>query len=164
MLQPYWGIQMNQSQLYLHKMDAEVRFLLVSRLIPISILYGHKNGKVLCPFHDDIKPSAKIHEDDDKIERLYCFSCRKQFTSWHYLKLILGIEDLIQYLRSNFDLETLEEYAKIITLARDSVIDIKRRAIPNFKKTEDINEFIQQIYLNEKEEDNGSSLIKKNPT
>ena len=49
-------------------------------------------GSMYCPFHDDErggKPSAKFFEDEDGVQRLYCFSERRQFTSYDYIKLIL---------------------------------------------------------------------------
>ena len=62
--------------------------LVISRVFPISDFLGTPSGShYLCPFHMDSTPSAKIHRDDD-LERLYCFSCRRQFTSYDYLTRI----------------------------------------------------------------------------
>jgi hypothetical protein len=48
----------------------------VGYLLPISELLGSPVGMVLCPFHTDSQPSAKIYrEDEDGIERLFCYSC-----------------------------------------------------------------------------------------
>lgn len=57
-------------------------------------------GSMFCPFHDDEvggKPSAKFFEDEDGIQRLYCFSERRQFTAYDYIKLLLH-QDPILYL------------------------------------------------------------------
>lgn len=51
-----------------------------------------KPKMVLCPFHADSNPSAKFYIDTDGIERLYCFSERKQFTSFDYL-VLKGVEN-----------------------------------------------------------------------
>jgi hypothetical protein len=50
--------------------------------------YNTSYGTMFCPFHDDKaggKPSAKYHEDSDK---LYCFSEHKMYTSYHALKYL----------------------------------------------------------------------------
>lgn len=74
-------------------------FKLVSRLIPISTFIGE--GKMhSCPFHSDSNPSAQLFEDPEG-ERLFCHGCRKQYTSYHYIKTILE-EDPYLYLVSKF--------------------------------------------------------------
>lgn len=131
---------------YLSKADAEVKFLLVSRMVAMSDLYGHEYGKVICPFHDDTSPSAKLYKDDDKIERLYCYSCNKQYTSWHYLKLILG-QDPMGFLRKKFEIGELEEYAKILTLTRNAREVEKGVDVPDFRTMGDLNLFLNIIYV-----------------
>lgn len=60
---------------------------LVGYLIPITEVLGSTAHQILCPFHQDSRPSAKIYtEDEDGVERLFCYSCRKSFTSFHLLK------------------------------------------------------------------------------
>jgi hypothetical protein len=60
---------------------------LVGYLIPITDLLESKAKMQICSFHADSRPSAKIYtEDEDGIERLYCYSCRRSFTSFHLLK------------------------------------------------------------------------------
>lgn len=47
-------------------------------------------GTIKCLFHNDVnKPSAKLFLDTDGVERLWCFVCKKQFTAYDYVKLIL---------------------------------------------------------------------------
>jgi hypothetical protein len=59
----------------------------VGYLIPISSVLNTDEKMVLCPFHVDSRPSAKIYsEDEDGIERLYCYSCRRFYTSYDLLK------------------------------------------------------------------------------
>lgn len=60
-------------------------------------------GSMFCPFHDDEsggKPSAKFFQDEDGIQRLYCFSERRQYTAYDYIELILKQNPLI-YLVKN---------------------------------------------------------------
>lgn len=56
-------------------------------------------GSIYCPFHDDTsggKPSAKFYKDDeDGIEKIWCFSERKMFMAWHYIKLILHQDPIL---------------------------------------------------------------------
>lgn len=54
--------------------------------------YDISRGSMYCPFHPDEstgKPSAKYHEDTDK---LYCFSENKMYSSYHVIKLLYGID------------------------------------------------------------------------
>lgn len=55
---------------------------------------------ICCPFHGDRTPSARVHFDPDGVERIWCFTCHKMYTSFDYVKLVLG-QDPRQYLRSN---------------------------------------------------------------
>jgi hypothetical protein len=70
--------------------NGENRLLLskvIGYLIPISELLNTDAKMVLCPFHVDSRPSAKIYSDDeDGIERLFCYSCRRSYTSYNLLK------------------------------------------------------------------------------
>ena len=52
---------------------------------------------ILCPFHDDRnKPSAKFYQDDeDGIQKIWCFVCRKQYTAYDYVKLILHQDPIL---------------------------------------------------------------------
>lgn len=59
----------------------------------------HEFGSCFCPFHDDTsggKPSAKFYKDDeDGIEKLWCFSERKMFTAFEAIKLILHQDPIL---------------------------------------------------------------------
>ena len=57
-------------------------------------------GVMFCPFHDDKnKPSAKFFRDSDGVERIFCYSERKQFTSYDYVKLILEENPMFKLLK-----------------------------------------------------------------
>lgn len=67
--------------------------LKVAASISIKKLIEDKEGEspanlIICPFHGDKNPSAKFFEDDDGVDRLWCFACKKQYTSYEYLILI----------------------------------------------------------------------------
>ena len=69
---------------------------------------GHEiGGMVVCPFHMDTNPSAKFYADTDGITRLFCFACKKQFTSYHYLRDVRRV-DLSSLLNSE-EIENVEE-------------------------------------------------------
>lgn len=66
-------------------------------------------GACYCVFHDDTnKPSAKLYKDEDGIERMWCFVCRKQYTSYEYIKLILHENPITRFLKDYSENEALE--------------------------------------------------------
>lgn len=97
----------------------------VSKAVSIKDLLRDDNGYVgvliECPFHVDSKPSAKFHDDPDGATRLWCFSCRKQFTSYDLLVkwgidptkyLSSGAQDEIEYEQRELDYSKLDGYLK----------------------------------------------------
>ena len=52
-----------------------------SALAPLTNWLEDTTRNQLCPFHDDSRPSARLHKDDDGIERLWCFTCNRLYTS-----------------------------------------------------------------------------------
>lgn len=64
------------------------------------------NHPVLCPFHDDHSPSAKIFKDEDGVQRLWCFTENRQYSTADYVRLILK-QNLITFLMSHFDKDLL---------------------------------------------------------
>ena len=92
-------------------MDVDIRdaindplklYSIVSRLFSIKLLMEEDGMRhVICPFHLDNTPSAKFYEDSDTgMDILRCFSCRKNYTSYHYFKQVLQIHPktaLLQY-------------------------------------------------------------------
>lgn len=62
-----------------------------TKIVPISrFLEKRANNVLICPFHNDSNPSAKLFVDDDGVERLFCFTEKKQYTSYDYVINILG--------------------------------------------------------------------------
>lgn len=55
------------------------------------------SGNIKCPFHDDKNPSAKLYLDTDGIERIYCFSCRKQYMSYDYYRDVVEADVIKMY-------------------------------------------------------------------
>lgn len=83
----------------------------ISYFIPISYFFGGDTYQnVLCPFHMDSTPSAKLFRDEDNTSRLFCFACRRQFTSYDYIKKVIG-KNPVLYLREIFPEEKLDSEA-----------------------------------------------------
>ncbi len=86
----------------------------IAYMIPIYKYYDAELPRynVICPFHNDSNPSAKLFIDEsDGISRLYCHACRKQFTSYNYIKDVLHRNPVL-YLREMFpDIAVLDKEA-----------------------------------------------------
>lgn len=62
------------------------------RALLTQLGYDTSGSNMYCPFHPDEmtgKPSAKYHEDTD---RLYCFSESKSYSAYHAIKLLYGLD------------------------------------------------------------------------
>lgn len=101
-------------------------------------------GSVFCCFHEDTnKPSAKLYKDDDGIERLYCFTERKQFTAYDYIKLILHknpIQELIQEIPEKELLEAIQDY-----VANAGQAEMRKSKLKADYKSMSEKEFIKYI-------------------
>ena len=89
---------------------SDLRYL-CERLIPLTqflnVPYGSSN--VFCPFHPNTNtPAASLFKDADGIERLYCYVCRRQYTSYDYITIILE-ENPLDYLLKVATKEELDE-------------------------------------------------------
>ena len=98
--------------------------------------YSTNAKMVICPFHEDEHPSAKFYEDDDDgIVKLFCFGCKRQFSSYDYFKqfdpgklqfLLSDIKDIDKVKEAVFETDfsvlnkfkkkevSLQEYLKIV--------------------------------------------------
>ena len=80
-------------------------------LIPLSDYIGKFYGSRFCPFHRDINhPSSKLYRDEEG-EHLFCFVCRKQYSSFDYVVKVLG-ENPYKILYSKVDRVKIEMVAK----------------------------------------------------
>jgi DNA primase len=48
------------------------------QFIGVRLIHGHSTQQIICPFHDDTKPSARVYQDSGK---LFCFTCHKLWDS-----------------------------------------------------------------------------------
>lgn len=123
--------------------------LLINQNFPLTDFINTESKTLYCPFHDDKtsgKPSAQIYKDTDGITRLYCFSENKQYSTYDYIKLILG-KNPISYLY-NLEVEDLEiiieeEKERQQKIQNEKVLKIKTVAE---KYPKDINMFFKEIY------------------
>lgn len=79
--------------------DRLLLWRVVSECISIFDFIPFEERNVFCVFHKDVnKPSAVCYEgDEDGIDKLWCFKCSKHYTSFDYIKRILG-RDPLEYL------------------------------------------------------------------
>lgn len=110
-----------------------MKFLEIRARVPIAEVAEHngiiarRGGVVLCPFHNDKRPSAKLYP-----ERLHCFVCNQ---SWDAVSLIAQLHgltplDAARRLSDNFNLDlfpdrplTLQERRRIAEQARKREAD-----------------------------------------
>lgn len=73
--------------------------------IGVRLLHGHSTQQLICPFHDDTKPSARVYEDSGKV---FCFTCHKV---WDTISLVqdsrgVGFADAVQLIEDAFKLQS----------------------------------------------------------
>ena len=131
--------------------DRKLYFLVVSNLFDISDFLGRSENsigtKYCCPFHHDDTPSAKLFKDDDGFERLYCFSCRKQFTSYHYISKVLN-EYPLSYLFKNSSPQEIR--SSIIRIKKNTKeekkVSINYESYKDILKEEGVGAYIDCLY------------------
>lgn len=97
--------------------DRRMLYKFVLLEVPISDFFGgdtfELGRNVECPFHGDSTPSARIFSGDaDGIVKLYCYACRRQYSSYDYVRRVLN-EDPAMYMRRKFSLSELNLKAGI---------------------------------------------------
>lgn len=126
-------------------------YQIVTAAIPLSELAPHlKTGRnVFCPFHPDEaggKTSAKLYEDHDG-EHLYCYSCRRQYSSYHYLLRVMRYSPL-KYLE---DTLPPDRFQYLITHPPQSGQNIVKYTLPDeavsaWHANGDLEQFITSVY------------------
>lgn len=90
---------------------SDLRYLCM-KLIPITSLGTFRYGSCFCPFHYNVNtPAATLFKDTDGIERMYCYSCKRQYTSYDYITLVLE-KNPIEYLLKNHTKDELDNILK----------------------------------------------------
>lgn len=73
--------------------------------IGVDLFHGHSTQQIICPFHDDTKPSARAYGDTQKV---FCFTCHKL---WDSITVVMdgksvGFSEAIQLIEDHFKLES----------------------------------------------------------
>jgi DNA primase len=136
--------------------------------IPIMEVIGYydldvKKGYLLCPFHNEKTPSAKIYEDTNTI---YCFGlCQRHFDSIDIVRKMenFSFEKAVLFLYQNFvdkifvkikDTKNLSLYKRLNDEFRNIIMESKknRKKIMKMMQTVDLNAennlLILKIYKN----------------
>lgn len=118
-----------------------------SSMVPISYFVGNAS-KVVCPFHQDTIPSAKIYStDEDKIEKLYCFSCRRVYLSFDYLVRNSKMDALTELL-AEFEVPDLVRMANIQQTHQDNIPDFVEQFRERWEALQgDLAAYIRQAYV-----------------
>lgn len=104
----------NTISLELRALNVKQRVSLFHSLefIGVHLLHGHETQQILCPFHDDSKPSARAYADSGK---LFCFTCHK---TWDSVTLVaqkhnLSYPDAIELLEKQFSIQSPLENVRL---------------------------------------------------
>lgn len=133
--------------------DRLLLWKVISLYIPITEFLESDWKYQRCPFHDDENPSAVLHvNDDDGIERLYCYSpeCNRQYTSYDYIKKVIK-QDPFYFLRSRFSDEELELILSVVRVNKDKRVNHKLGRVKlslDFLKEDNFNlvKFLNLVY------------------
>ena len=106
-------------------------------------------GSTYCLFHDDRnKPSAKFFADDeDGIQKMYCFVCHRQYTAYDYIKLILHqnpIQRLVNEIPEKELLDAIKDY-----ISNAGKFEIRKSKLNKDYKKMSEKDFIQYISIGE---------------
>ena len=133
-----------------------------SSLIPWSY-FAEGQHKILCPFHHDNTPSAKIYpNDEDGIEKLFCFSCNRAFWTYEYVvkcsrldpyKELLencSMEEIISMANTQQGMEDekpdyLKEYKSVFKEQGGDIASYIRKSYPEEGVVSDFKEFWGKI-------------------
>lgn len=100
--------------------DRRLLYRFISLHLPITSFFAGDgfdiSRNVKCPFHGDDTPSARIFDgDEDGLARLYCYACRRQYTSYDYLKQVLKVNPAM-YIRQFYSDTELDTKSAIFSL------------------------------------------------
>lgn len=122
-------------------------YILCSKLVGISEFVGDEGRSVCCPFHDDSRPSAKVFKDKDSVERLFCYSCNRQFTSFDYIEKVEQ-RQVKDFLLERYSLQVLDELTKQFDLnpPKREIDNSLKEALSTYLKSEDLESLLLSYY------------------
>ena len=140
------------------KLDKRQLKMLIERLIPFEDLTDVKTGRPIniqmgtcfCLFHDNKNsPAAKWFHDDDGITRQQCWSCNRQYTSYHYITMIQK-QDPLKLIDMQYTQKELKDILKVLkdTGSFDRHVDDFSKEIHNkwVDSDEDLSTFLDDLY------------------
>lgn len=73
--------------------------------IGVRLLHGETTQQIICPFHDDTKPSARAYGDSNK---LFCFTCHKM---WDVINVVqqgknVSFFEAVELLEKHFKIDS----------------------------------------------------------
>lgn len=119
---------------------------LFSYMVSIATFLG--SDKMLqCPFHPDKTPSSRMYEDEDGVTRLFCFSCRRQFTSYDYVVKILEVNP-VEYLKTLFSEKVLRDRVSLlnfVTPVREPKFNLDE--LKEVFQDSNVSDLMEKVYL-----------------
>lgn len=118
-----------------------------SRAVPLTSFIDVPctiSSAIVCPFHDDSSPSAKLFNDEDGTVRLYCFTEHRQFTSYDYVVYILKADPIL-FLTEKFsesEMQSILHKVNFSISARPVVVDFGDNG-----GSEPVVDFLNRIYF-----------------
>jgi DNA primase len=111
-------------------------------LIGVKLLHGHGTQQIVCPFHDDTKPSARAYGDSNK---LFCFTCHKV---WDVISVVMTGKG-INYLEA---IELLEKRFNVPNPMEDLALAVKFTLQKKDKSTslDSLSKYVDSRLIEEK--------------
>lgn len=101
-------------------------------LIGARLFHGHTTQQIICPFHDDTKPSARAYENTNK---MFCFTCHKL---WDPITMVMDGRRL-DFLQA---IELIEETFKLSSPLENLPLTIRYK----LEKRTDSSETAMHLY------------------
>lgn len=144
--------------------DVEFRLIAIKKHVSIfdvldkfeiNYPHGRLSQQILCPFHHDRRPSARVYSDTNKV---YCFTCARTWDQIAIVREKLGVRDLqqvVEWFESRFQLPSLRDnialaveaqlgahrqpnLAEMYAMVEDILIEARHRM--------DLQQYINRLY------------------
>lgn len=128
----------------------------LNNFITLSELMNVKEyGSMYCEFHGERRekgshPSAKFFSgDSDGIERIYCWVCKRQYTAYDYVKIVME-QNPVSYLLHNISHLELLNYTENLKFDDTYSQEKENQLDKILKESKSISELIELISFGEK--------------
>lgn len=96
--------------------------------VGVHLLHGHETQQIICPFHDDTKPSARAYGDSNK---LFCFTCHK---TWDVITVVM----MSKQLSFPMAIEAIEKQFKLDSPLENLALTVKYNVEKKHKSTDSV--------------------------